>query len=64
MSWRPRGAGLSAAVWRAGAWRVLGESLDDRGARGAQGALDPDGTLYVSGVGPSGRVSVVSLTAE
>jgi hypothetical protein len=64
MSWRPRGAGLSAAVWRAGAWRVLGESLDDRGARGVQGALAPVGTLYVSGVAPSGRVSLVSLTAE
>lgn len=64
MSWRPRGGGLAAAVRRAGVWRVLGDSLDDRGARGAEAALDPAGVLYVSSLGPATRRSVVSLTAE
>lgn len=64
MTWRPRGAGLAAAVRRAGAWRVMGESLDGRGGRGAQGVLDAAGTLYVAGLGASGRVSVVALPGD
>ncbi|MFO0625354.1 MAG: hypothetical protein U0325_07005 [Polyangiales bacterium] len=63
MSWRPRGGGLAAAVHREGAWRVLGESLDDRDGRGVEAALDPTGTLYVSGRGPSAAVAVASLRA-
>jgi hypothetical protein len=64
MTWRPRGGGLAAAVRRAGAWRVLHESLDDRAAQGAAATLDPEGALYVSSAGPSARVSVVSLAAD
>lgn len=64
MTWRPRGGGLAAAAHRAGAWRVLHESLDDRSARGGVSALDEAGTLYVASAGPDARVSVVSLAAD
>lgn len=64
MAWRPQGGRLTAAVRRAGAWRVLSEALDERGSRGAALALDPTGTLYASSRGPSARVSVASIARE